>query len=90
MLDFNNAMIPTENAANPEIEPAKVILENTDAILKALSGELARIEEAIFSPKPCKETKEPADECLLGTLNRQRNVAEELLRTAVHIREGLW
>lgn len=71
-------------------ESAKTILENMDAILKELENELTRIESAIYSPKPFDEAKEPKDECMLGTLNRQRDMAEGLLKLAVHIREGLW
>ena len=71
-------------------ESAKTILENMDAILKELASELVRIDSAIYSPRPGDEKKEPKDECMLGTLNRQRNMAEGLLKLAVHIREGLW
>lgn len=71
-------------------EPAKAILENMDVILKDLGSELVRIESAIYSPMPCEERSEPRDECILETLNRQRNKAVDLLNLAVHIREGLW
>ena len=71
-------------------EPAKKILENMDAILNELKNELERIDSAIYSPKPFEERTEPQDECVLETLNRHRNIAEELLKLAVHIREGLW
>ena len=72
-------------------EPAKAILENMDAILKELGSELRRIDGAIYSPNnDGSDANEPRDECMLGTLNRQRNMAEYLLKLAVHIREGLW
>ena len=72
-------------------ETAKSILEHTDAILNELKNQLSSIESAIYSPKPKNEDgREPMDECILGTLNRQRNKAEEILKTAIHIREGLW
>lgn len=71
-------------------ESAKTILENMDAILKELGNELKRIDSAIYSPNPVDGTNAPNDECMLGMLNRQRNTAEELLKLAVHIREGLW
>lgn len=77
-------------AVNEPRETAKSILENMDAILKELSAELRRIENAIYAPKPIEDAKEAPDECLLETLNRQRNTAEQLLKLAVHIREGLW
>lgn len=71
-------------------EPAKQILENMDVILKELGDELRRIDGAIYSPSNDKNVvSEPQEECLLGTLNRQRNLAESLLKIAVHIREGL-
>lgn len=78
---------PTENKP----ETAKAILENMDAILKELANELRRIDDAIYSPKNVGENaNEPQQECFLGTLDRQRNTAEDLLHLAVHIREGLW
>lgn len=94
MLNFENCAIPTSNGVeipvNEPRETAKSILENMDAILKELSAELRRIENAIYAPKPIEDAKEAPDECLLETLNRQRNTAEQLLKLAVHIREGLW
>ncbi len=76
--------IPTENA--------KVLLENTDAILHELDDLTRAIESGIFSPLPCgvEENREPRDECMLGTLNRQRHKTEEILKRVIHIREGLW
>ena len=80
---------PTENKPKPET--AKTVLEEMDGILKELFNELRRIDDAIYSPKNVGEdANEPKQECLLGTLDRQRNVAEALLHLAVHIREGLW
>lgn len=75
----------------PKTEPAKVILENMDAILNELGQELVRIDSAIYSPRVAEEReRDPADECLLGTLNRQRATAQKLLDLTIHIREGLW
>ena len=71
-------------------ESAKTILEYMDAILEDLESELTKIDSAIYSPKPADTTNAPKDECMLGTLNRQRKMAEGLLNLAVHIREGLW
>ena len=71
-------------------ESAKTILENMDAILKELENELTRIESAIYSEKPIEGTNTPKDKSMLETLNRQRDMAEGLLKLAVHIREGLW
>jgi len=88
MVDRMMNMNPCEGLEKPE--PAKTILENMDAILKELGNELERIDSAIYSPKPFEDRTDPVDECMLGTLNRQRNTAEALLKLAVHIREGLW
>ena len=75
----------------PKPETAKSILEHMDVLLNELKNQLSYIESAIYSPKPKNEDgREPMDECMLGTLNRQRNKAEEILKTAIHIREGLW
>lgn len=92
MLNFENATICEPR--DVKTEPAKSILENMDAILKELSCELRRIDDAIYSPgnvgENANDSNEPKQECFLGTLNRQRNFAEALLHIAVHIREGLW
>lgn len=72
-------------------ESAKVILTNTDEILRELENQLEAIESAIFSPSPKdSDGRDPQDECMLTILNIQRNMAERLLKIAVHIREGLW
>lgn len=72
-------------------ESAKVILANTDEILRELENQLEAIESSIFSPSlKDSDGRDPQDECMLATLNRQRNAAERLLKIAVHIREGLW
>lgn len=89
-MDRMMNMIPGECVGVGKQEPVKSILENMDAILKELKNELERIDSAIYSPMPFEDRAEPQDECMLGTLNRQRNTAEELLKLAVHIREGLW
>lgn len=86
MFDMELNTLPT----NEPRETVKSILENMDAILKELSAELHRIDGAIYAPTPFEDAKETADESLLETLNRQRNTAEQLLKLAVHIREGLW
>lgn len=87
---FENAIMSEEPKVMTK-ENAKLILENMDAILNELDNTLSSIETALFSPKPSnKDGREPLDECILGTLNRQRNHAEEILKIAMHIREGLW
>lgn len=76
----------------PKVESAKSILENTDTILKELGCQLRQIDDIIYSPSKSKAepiANEPQDSCLLYTLNRQRNLAGDLLQIALHIREGL-
>ena len=83
-----------DNKACEEVRPetVKSILENMDFILEELDAELRQIERAIYSPSnDGGDTKsKPQDECLLGTLNRQRNHAQDLLDIVIHIRDGLW
>ena len=86
---YNN--VACSERSEPKSETAKSILENMDAILKELGTELRLIDNAIYSPSNdgC-DVNEPRDECLLGMLIRQRNLAGDLLKIVVHIREGLW
>lgn len=91
MMDFTNATCePVERIRDKET--AKMILENMDAILNELDNQTKAVETAIFSPMPnaTEPNREPLDECILGTLNRHRNRAEEILKRVIHIREGLW
>jgi len=93
MMNLNYGEVATCEPGDTKTETAKSILENMDAILKELFGELRRIDDAIYSPKNDEigpDLKDPKQECFLGTLDRQRNTAEALLHLAVHIREGLW
>ena len=91
MTNLNYGEMATCEPRDTKPETAKSILENMDAILKELGSELRRIDDAIHSPSNAGcDANEPQDECLLETLNRQRNQAESLLRIAMHIREGLW
>ena len=87
-MDEMTTMNRCVDLAKPE--SVKTILENMDAILKELGCELERIESAIYSPQPFEDRTESKDDCMLETLNRQRNTAGSLLKIAVHIREGLW
>lgn len=93
MTNLNYGEIPTCEPGDGKPETAKAILEEMDAILKELSGELRRIDDAIYSPRnvgSADDSNEPKQECFLGTLSRQRLVADALLHLAIHIREGLW
>lgn len=90
-MNFENLSCAERSETMTTFEPAKSILENMDAILKELGNELRRIEDAIYSPSNTGcDVSEPQDDCLLSTLGRQRDLAEILLKIAVHIREGLW
>lgn len=91
MTNLNYGEMATCEPRDNKPETAKSILENMDAILKELGTELRLIDNAIYSPSnDGSDVNEPRDECMLGTLNRQRNMAESMLKLAVHIREGLW
>ena len=88
-MNFEN--LACTERSEPKTESAKSILENMDAILKELGNELRRIDDAIYAPSNAGcDVIEPQAECLLATINRQRNTAESLLKIAMHIREGLW
>ena len=93
MTNLNDGEMATCELTENKPETAKAILENTDCILTELYNELRRIDDAIYSPKNVEisqDVNEPKQECFLGKLNRHRNVAEAMLKLAVHIREGLW
>ena len=94
MFNFENCSMPISNVVENPVnkqETAKMIFENMDAILDELSGHVNSIEAAVYGQKLKNEdAREPVDECILGTLNMQRNKAEEILKTVIHIREGLW
>lgn len=92
MTNFNYGEMPTCEPRDTKPQTVKSILENMDVLLTELSDELRRIDDAIYSPKSegTVDSDEPKQECFLGTLNRQRNVAQALLDRAIHIREGLW
>lgn len=94
MTNFNYGEMSTCEPGDGKPETAKSVLEEMDGILKELCDELRRIDDAIYSPKNvgcADDSNKPApQECLLGTLNRQRLVAKASLDLAVHIREGLW
>lgn len=92
MMNYGYGEMATCELTENKPETAKSVLEEMDGILKELCDELRRIDDAIYSPKNVENSKpnEPTQECLLGTLNRQRGVAKTSLDLAIHIREGLW
>ena len=83
------------NMANCQIneprETAKMVLENTDAILK----ETATILELVFSSLNGEQREvalsaDNGDKTMMDTLRRQRATAECILEIANKIREVLW
>ena len=94
MDDYISRQAAIDALDGESFEPAKSILENMDAILKELGTELRRIDDVIYSPSNVNsnsvcDVNDQQDDCLLQTLGRHRNLAESLLKIAVHIREGL-
>ena len=94
MMNYGYGEMATCEPVDGKPETAKSVLEEIDAILKELSDELRRIDDAIYSPRNvgvnANDSNEPKQDCFLGTLNRQRLVAKASLDLAIHIREGLW
>ena len=90
-LNYGEA-VPCDVSENKP-ETVKSILESMEDVLKELYNQLRMIDDAIYSPKNGENSKaldDPKQECLLGTLTRQRNIADAVLHLAVHIREGMW
>lgn len=76
-----------------EEESVKDILKNNDYLLNETRSVLGLIEEAIFGPSVQKDKSEmppAADTSLLMTMRRQRSAIEDILNTAMRIKEGLW
>ena len=75
--------VETEERNNEE--SVKDILKNNDYLLNETRSVLGLIEEAIFGPSmPAAHTS------LLMTMLRQRSAMEDILHTAMRIKEGLW
>lgn len=76
-------------------ETAKMILENTDNILNELNNHLKAIFEALSGGTPTNSDSaarvaDKQDLNMLDTLRRQRDLAEDILKVSVRIREVLW
>lgn len=83
--------VETEERNNEE--SVKDILKNNDYLLNETRSVLGLIEEAIFGPSMQKDKSEQppaADTSLLMTMRRQRSAMEDILHTAMRIKEGLW
>ena len=92
-MNFENVTCD-EPSGPAKAEPAALIMEDMDVIIKELGKELSEIDDAIYSPSNANSMRVVDDTqangfCLLGALNRQRYTAQRLLDTARHIREGL-
>ena len=86
----------TENCQiNEQRETAKMVLENTDAILKE-TGTILELVFSSISGERRDVTPTPSidhgngDTSMMDTLRRQRAVAERILKIATEIREVLW
>ena len=86
------AIVETNCCEAETRETIKSILENMDAILTELRCQVNAIDDAVSGKRPATDGKlvEKQDESLHITVNRQRNEAEEILKTVVRIREALW
>ena len=85
MLNLNESMVVSEPR-----ETAKMILENTDAILTEMKAQLDSIEFAVIGMKPSEDNQKRAEECMLDTLRNQSEMAEGLLQTVIRIKARLW
>lgn len=84
--------IPVDTEKRNE-ESVKDILKNTDCLLNEARSVLGLIEGAVFGPSVQKDERPEtvsADISLLMTMRRQRSAVEDILNTAMRIKEGLW
>ena len=86
-MNYNeNCSVPVEAK-----ETIKSMLENMDAILTELKNQVNSIDSAVCGKKLADgQVCDKQDESMQITINRQRNEAEEILKTVFHIREALW
>ncbi len=77
----------------PRTETAKQIIENMGCILFEINNTVDGLKTGIISPDSVQvqnNTREPKEESLLDTMRRQRDLAEEILKSLCKIREALW
>ena len=86
----------TENCKiNEPRETVKMVLNNTDEILKETRMNLENVFESISGERgdvaktPCAD-QDNGDISMMDTLRRQRATAERILKIAIEIREALW
>ncbi len=77
---------------NEPIETAKDTILNLAEILSEMKTQLDSIESAIYGNKLSEATAaaEQPTPSMLVMLRQQRDFAEGILKTIVHIRNGLW
>ena len=92
MNDFANAT--KCSVEEPRRETAKELLENMGAILRELNNEVRMISDAVYRGRNCnpveEEPNEPKMPPMVAIMREQRDVAEEVLKELVRIREALW
>lgn len=79
----------------PKRETAKELIEDMGAILDQLNNQVRMISDAIYRGGNCNqgnvETNEPKGmPPLIFIIQEQRDVAREVLKEVVKIREALW
>lgn len=78
--------------SNEPRETAMEIIENIAAILNETKNQVDLIDMAIYGNRVEETTTNemPPKPPILVILEQQREIAEDILKSAVHIREGLW
>lgn len=92
MLDFTNASI-SGGAVEQKLETAKGILDNMGDILTELEHMVDMISDAVYQGKTVAEEpkNEPSyDPPMITMMTMQRDMAEDLLKKVVKIKEVLW
>ena len=77
---------------NEQRETAKDTILNLSEILTEIKKQVDSIDSAIYGNRPAEATakEEPSMPPMLVMLRQQRDFAEDILRSIIHIREGLW
>ena len=78
--------------SNEPREKALDIISNLSAILTEIKNQVDSIDSAIYGKKVEETTAKEAPSMppILMILRQQRDFAEDILKSIVHIREGLW
>lgn len=92
MLDFTNASI-SSGTVEPKRETVKDILDNMGSILAELEHTINMISDAVYQGNTVAEEpkNEPCcDPPMIVMMTMQRDMAEDLLKKTVKIKEVLW